>query len=164
MEVTYRYTLIGRGNRRHCYASESGDEGPVEDLPKERMMKRLERRRSEAAQPVWESGILGREMAPEVHGGVEASDDDQSLVVGTDEEDVATFGGNAAAGEEVSSEPIAQGSGSEGVDPRPELAQVDLLLLGPPSLEGVGADGAEVIEGGLGEDELHCSPRTRSLK
>lgn len=103
-------------------------------------------------------------MAFEVHGGVEDADDLQGIVVRSEENDVAAFGGDAAAGEEVFPETETMGVRANRFEAGLEIPKVALLLFRAPGFEGVGADGTEVVEGSLSEDKLHASPRTRSMK
>ena len=108
--------------------------------------------------------LFGRQMEPEVHGGVEDANHFQSVFAGAEQKDVATLGGDAATGEKLVPKSIAKRIIADGYDRGSKPFQVELFLLGSPGFEGVVADGSEVVESGLGEDELHASPRTRSLK
>lgn len=103
-------------------------------------------------------------MAFEVHGGVEDADDLQRIIVHSKKNDVAAFGGDAAAGEEFFPETETMGVRAKRFEAGPEIPKIALLLFRAPGFEGVGSDGTEVFEGGLSEDKLHASPRTKSMK
>jgi hypothetical protein len=56
---------------------------------------------------------IGREVAFEVHGGVEDADDFELSGAGAEEDDVFALGGDPASGEEVGAEAVAVGVEAE---------------------------------------------------
>jgi len=95
---------------------------------------------------------------------VKDTDDLQGLITRTEEDEVTTLGCEAATGEEFLANSVAAWIDTKGFDARPELAKISFLHFLAPLFQCVGTDGSQILQSGLGEDQLHAWFRTRSMK
>lgn len=116
----------------------------------------LTARRGHAFDDAATSVQLLRQVAFEIHGGVENADDLQDIVVRAEEDHVPAFGGDPTSGEKILPETETMGIRAERFEAGPEVPELPFLLSRTPGFQRVGADGTKVVEGRRGEAELHA--------
>jgi len=106
----------------------------------------------------------GVQLPPEVHGAVQDPHDLKGLARDPEEDDVLPLSGELAGRKEVIPVAVDAGILPDLLKSPPHGIQVGLLLGGPPSLQGIGPDGSEILQGGAGKLEPHDSARIAARK